>query len=118
MNCVLVTRQIHKTPPILKLTHNFEARQTCQPPENSKREIARNSDVSSKLACNLRARFKTYKISRREIFSSGGRFFLQLFKKTILVNGKKKKKRSIPQAFTDTKPIKQGKIETASYLRY
>ena len=26
MNCVLVTRQIHKTPPILKLTHNFEAR--------------------------------------------------------------------------------------------
>ena len=26
MNCVLVTRQIHKTPPILKLTHNFEFR--------------------------------------------------------------------------------------------
>ena len=26
MSCLLVTRQIHKTPPILKLTHNFEAR--------------------------------------------------------------------------------------------
>ena len=40
---------------------------------------------------------------------------MQLFKKTILVIGKK---RSIPLAFTDTKPLKQGKIETVSYLRY
>ena len=89
--------------------------QTCQPPENSKREIARNSDVSTKLACNLSARFKTYKISRREIFSSGGRFFCSFSKRQYLLLAKK---RSIPLAFTDTKPIKQGKNETVSYLRY
>ena len=89
--------------------------QTCQPPENSKREIARNSDVSTKLACNLRARFKTFKISRREIFSSGERFFAAFQKDNTCYWQKKK---SIPLAFTDTKPIKQGKIETLSYLRY
>ena len=89
--------------------------QTCQPPENSKREIAQNSDVSTKLACNLRARFKTYKISKREIFSSGGRF-LAAFQKDNTCYWQKK--RSILLACTDTKPIKQGKIETVSYLRY
>ena len=100
---------------IRELRFNVSVNQTCQPPENSKREIARNSDVSTKLACNLRARFKTYKISRREIFSSGGRFFAAFQKDNTCYW---QKKRSIPLAFTDTLPIKQGKIETVSYLRY
>ena len=64
--------------------------QTCQPLENSKREIARKSDVSTKLACNLCARFMTYKISRREIFSSGGRFFAAFQKDNTCYWQKKK----------------------------
>ena len=88
--------------------------QTCQPPENSKREIARNSDFLNTISMQLNAR------ALGPVKFQGGRFFLQegdflqLFKKTILVIGKG----NIPLVFIDTKPFKQGIIETVSYLGY
>ena len=49
MNCVLVTRQIHKTPPILKLTHNFEAR-VCTLKVTKGKGCALDADTKSRLA--------------------------------------------------------------------
>ena len=59
--------------------------------------------------------------SLRPIKFQGGRFFLQegdFFAAFQKDNTCYWQKRSIPLAFTDTKPIKQGKIEKVSYLRY